>query len=329
MSDGSRTHILGQSQAIREVCKLVGSIATTKATVLIQGESGTGKEVVARAIHENSYRAAKPFIKVNCGALAETLLESEFFGYRKGSFTGAFEDRKGRFEAANGGTLLLDEIGNLSLAGQAKLLRVLQEMEFEPVGQNEPRRVDVRVLASTNMELERAVADGTFRDSLYYRLNVVSIYLPPLRERKEDIPLLARYFLRDFAEKAHKQIGDISAEAQAMLMRHDWPGNVRELKNIIEYAAMVEKGGVITPESLPQRLSTPQELLMDEELTLRERMLRVERQIILETMESTGWVVAQAARRLGIDRRNMGYFLKKHNLKRRTEGANRSYAGQS
>jgi transcriptional regulator with PAS, ATPase and Fis domain len=314
MTDGSRTLILGQSKAIRDICKLIGSIAKTKATVLIQGESGTGKEVVARAIHENSYRGSKPFVKVNCGALAESLLESEFFGYRKGSFTGATEDRKGRFEAAHGGTILLDEISNLSLAGQGKLLRVLQEMEFEPVGGTEPKKVDVRVIASTNADLEKAVAASTFRDSLYYRLNVVSIYLPPLRERKEDVPLLARHFLKAYCERIHKPLRDISAEVVALLMKHDWPGNVRELKNIIEYAVMIEKQDQIRPESLPRRLSGEAGLSPDSGLSLRERLKRVERQIILETMESCDWVVVAAARRLGIDRRNMGYFLKKHNL---------------
>ncbi len=311
---GSRTLILGQSKAIRDVCKLIGSIAKTKATVLIQGESGTGKEVVARAIHENSYRAAKPFVKVNCGALAESLLESEFFGYRKGSFTGATEDRKGRFEAANGGTLLLDEIANLSVAGQGKLLRVLQEMEFEPVGGTEPKKVDVRVVASTNANLEEAVSGGTFRDSLYYRLNVVSIYLPPLRERKEDVPLLARHFLNSYCERIHKALLDISAEAMALLAKHDWPGNVRELKNIIEYAVMIERQESVRPESLPRAFSGGAVSAVDPGLSLRERLKGIERQIILETMESCNWVVAQAARRLGIDRRNMSYFLKKHNL---------------
>jgi transcriptional regulator with GAF, ATPase, and Fis domain len=315
MTVDGRTVLLGQSKAIRDICKLVGSIAKTKATVLIQGESGTGKEVVARAIHENSYRAGKPFVKVNCGALAESLLESEFFGYRRGSFTGATEDRKGRFEAAHGGTLLLDEIGNLSLAGQGKLLRVLQEMEFEPVGATVPKKVDVRVLASTNSDLEREVGAGRFRDSLYYRLNVVSIQLPPLRERKEDVALLARHFLRSCCERIHKQPPlEVSPEAMALLVKHDWPGNVRELKNIIEYAVMIEKGERIRPESLPRALNGEPELSADPGLSLRERLRRIERQIILETMENCNWVVAQAARRLGIDRRNMSYFLKKHNL---------------
>jgi transcriptional regulator with PAS, ATPase and Fis domain len=317
MTDGSRTLILGQSKAIRDICKLIGSIAKTKATVLIQGESGTGKEVVARAIHENSYRADKPFVKVNCGALAESLLESEFFGYRKGSFTGATEDRKGRFEAAHGGTLLLDEIANLSVAGQGKLLRVLQEMEFEPVGATVSKKVDVRVLASTNEDLERAVGAGGFRDSLYYRLNVVSIYLPPLRERREDVPLLANHFLKGYAERIHKPLREVSPEAMALLVKHDWPGNVRELKNIIEYSVMIERGEVIRPESLPHALSGGAERVAEAGLSLRERLRKVERQIILETMESCNWVVAQAARRLGIDRRNMSYFLKKHNLQPR------------
>jgi transcriptional regulator with PAS, ATPase and Fis domain len=318
MSDGSPTVILGQSKAIRDICKLIGSIAKTKATVLIQGESGTGKEVVARAIHENSYRAGKPFVKVNCGALAESLLESEFFGYRKGSFTGATEDRKGRFEVAHSGTILLDEIANLSISGQGKLLRVIQEMEFEPVGGTEPKKVDVRVLASTNTDLEQAVAAGAFRDSLFYRLNVVSISMPALRERKEDIPLLAHHFLQSYCERIHKPLREISPEATALLVKHDWPGNVRELKNIIEYAVMIEKQDEVRPESLPRALSRGQEAPPEAGLSLRQRLRRVERQIILETMESCGWVVAQAARRLGIDRRNMSYFLHKHNLSPRS-----------
>ncbi|MGH8491062.1 MAG: sigma-54 interaction domain-containing protein [Gammaproteobacteria bacterium] len=234
--------IIGQSGKIRTVCRLIGSVAKTDATVLIQGESGTGKEIVANAIHAHSHRCHGPFVKVNCAALTETLLESELFGHVKGAFTGAIRDRRGRFKQADGGTILLDEVGSMPLTGQAKLLRVLQEREFEPVGTSVTTPVNVRVIAATNVELAKGVADGTFREDLYYRLNVFCIPLPPLRERKEDIALLAQHFLRAYREAIGNDIRSIAPETIALLIEHDWPGNVRELANAVEHAVIVEKG---------------------------------------------------------------------------------------
>lgn len=239
--DMSFPMIIGQSEKIRDVCRLIGSVAKSNANVLIEGESGTGKEIIANAIHAHSHRCCGPFVKVNCAALTETLLESELFGHVRGAFTGAVRDRHGRFKQADGGTILLDEIGSMSPAGQAKLLRVLQEREFEPVGSSVTTSVDVRVLASTNTDLVKTVSDGEFREDLYYRLNVFSISLPSLRERKEDIPLLGKYFVQQHAKTVRKDIGSIAPEALSLLLQYDWPGNVRELENAIEHAVIVEK----------------------------------------------------------------------------------------
>ena len=311
--------IIGRSEKIQNVCRLIGSVAKSEATVLIQGESGTGKESVASAIHAHSHRHSGPFVKVNCAALTESLLESELFGHVRGAFTGAVRDRRGRFKQADGGTILLDEIGNMPPAGQAKLLRVLQEREFEPVGSSMTTSVNVRVLASTNVDLTKAVAQGTFREDLYYRLDVFMIRLPPLRERKEDIPLLAKHFLDGYCRTIGKKIRAIDRDTLSLMMQHDWPGNVRELENAIEHAVIVEKNSVIVPSSLPMNLSKSREAdgnrQPSAEMGLREKLNLVEKQIVLDTLSRTNWIRKHAASMLQVDPRNMPYLMRKHHLR--------------
>ncbi|MFN0084954.1 MAG: sigma-54 interaction domain-containing protein [Blastocatellia bacterium] len=302
--------IIGQSAQIREFCRLVGLVAQTDATVLIQGESGTGKELVAQAVHFHSRRSNRPLIKVNCAALTETLLESELFGHKRGAFTGAIQDRKGRFKLADGGTIILDEVDSLSLSGQAKLLRVLQEKEFEPVGDSTTLRVDVRVVAITNANLTKAISEGRFREDLYYRLNAFPIHITPLRERREDIPFLVRHFLRGYSASLRKQVADIDLDAISMLMDYPWPGNVRELENTIEYAVILEKGRNLSVGSLPDKLSRDRK----PDCSLKSRLEFAEKQILLETLSTTNGVKNRAATLLGIDRRNFSYFLHKHGL---------------
>lgn len=310
--------IIGQSATIRDVCRLIGSVAKSDVTVLIQGESGTGKEIVANAIHAHSHRGRGPLVKVNCAALSETLLESELFGHVKGAFTGAVRDRRGRFKQANGGSILLDEIGSMSLSGQAKLLRVLQEHEFESVGSSATTAVNVRVIAATNADLAKAVAEGKFREDLYYRLNVCLIFVPPLRDRKEDVTLLAQHFLQHFSQAIGKEIHTFASETLDLLIEHDWPGNVRELKNAVEHAVIVEKGSVISPASLPMNLTRSREMENDAqlvtELGLRDKLNLFEKQILLETLLRANWIKKQAAAMLGIDPRNLPYLLRKHHV---------------
>src|SRR5260221_2119766 len=248
-------NIIGQSPKMRAIFDMIQTVAPQSSRVLITGESGTGKELVARAIHENSVRAEAPFITINCGAFPETLLESELFGYMKGAFTGANENRQGLFQAAHGGTLFMDEIGNMSLTMQVKLYRVLQEGKVRPIGSTEEIDVDVRVIAATNKEFEKEIAEGRFREDLYYRLSVIPIQLPPLRERREDIPLLARHFLERFRKSMEKPIGGISSDALRKLEAYDWPGNVRELENTIERAIALESGPEISLPVLPDRIA--------------------------------------------------------------------------
>ena len=302
--------IVGQSEQIRKVCSLIGLVSKTDTTVLIQGESGTGKERIAQAVHYHSLRARGPLVKVNCAALTETLLESELFGHRKGSFTGAIQDRKGRFKLADGGTIILDEIGSMSMSGQAKLLRVLQEQEFEPVGESQTVKVDVRVIAITNADLINAIHEGRFREDLYYRLNAFPIYLPPLRERKVDIPLLVRHFLKECRISLKKEIEELDLRAIQSLMDFGWPGNVRELKNAVEYAVIMEKENVLNVSSLPDKLRPDAAY----RLSLKDRVESAERQIILEALSGAYGVKSRAARLLGIDRRNLSYFLNKHGI---------------
>jgi transcriptional regulator with GAF, ATPase, and Fis domain len=308
--------VVGESAEFLEICRLIAVVAKRDTTVLIQGESGTGKELLARTIHRYSPRGDRPFVRVNCAALAESLIESEMFGHRKGAFTGAIDTHKGRFQVADGGTLLLDEIGNMSLAGQAKLLRVLQEREFEPVGQSAPIKVDVRIIATTNVDLEKAIRRGGFREDLYYRLAVVPINVPPLRRRHRDILPLAEHFLRETARKRGQKAPELSGEARALLAGHDWPGNAREMRNAMEYACVVARGAAIEIADLPRSIRGDDDDGNGKpSLSLRERMTRYERELVLDAVQRAGGVRKEIARLLDIDPRNVSYFLKKHGLR--------------
>jgi DNA-binding NtrC family response regulator len=305
--------IIGEGGRMLEVFSMVRRVASSEATVLIRGESGTGKELIAKAIHYGSPRASGPMIRVNCAALPETLLESELFGHEKGAFTGAVATRKGRFELADGGTLFLDEIGDLPLLLQAKLLRVLQEKEFERIGSSNPIRVNVRILAATHRVLEALVKAGQFREDLYYRLNVVTISLPPLRERREDLPLLMDHFLRLFADKNQKTIRGFTQDAREMLLRYDYPGNVRELENIIERAVVLTRDDVIGRADLPL---TTQALEGEDrkQASLPATVEAVERKMITEALARSGGVQTRAAEILGISERTLRYKLTKYGL---------------
>jgi len=327
-NDYIQADIIGKSAKVKEICRLIGIIAKTKSTVLIQGESGTGKEVVANAIYKHSLRNNRPFIKVNCAALSESLLESELFGHIKGSYTGALSDRKGRFELANKGTILLDEIGNMPLAGQAKLLRVLQEEEIVPVGSSKTIKVDVRVIATTNVVLKDAVQKGTFREDLYYRLSVITNFLPSLRERKEDIAPLMENFIQLNNREMDAMVRGVSDEAMELLIKYDWPGNIRELKNVIENAMIIESRDKIYPETLPPHIRECQQTnsnniignihvdknILAKDLNLRNQLLLYEKILILNALDRANWVKSRTAKLLGIDRRNLGYFMRKHHI---------------
>ena len=347
-------NVIGQSKVMQNVFAEVHQVAPSKSTVLLRGESGTGKEAIARAIHYLSPRRDKPFVKVNCAALSETLLESELFGHEKGSFTGAMQERKGRFEMANGGTLFLDEIGDISPAFQTKLLRVLQEREFERVGGSKTIKVDVRLVAATNRNLEEAVAKNEFRADLYYRINVVSIFLPPVRERREDIPLLAEYFLQQANRESGKHL-KFSPEAMQALCSCQWPGNVRELGNCVERVAAMTQGNVVRKKDMlcdsdrcfssimwqqqnkrsvfPVVAASTYEGFYGapaEDDFVEEAPARLsvpppppparaadadpQKQQIVEALEKCGWVQAKAARLLGITPRQMGYAIAKYGI---------------
>ena len=305
--------IIGDSGQMLEVLSLVRRVAASEATVLIRGESGTGKELIAKAIHYASPRSSRPLIKVNCAALPETLLESELFGHKRGAFTGAVETRKGRFELADGGTLFLDEIGDLPLHLQAKLLRVLQEKEFERVGSSRSIRVNVRILSATHRDLENLLKDGRFREDLYYRLNVVTLTLPALRERREDLPLLIDHFVRVFAEKNSKKVLGLTGAAREALLRYDYPGNVRELENIIERAVVLTRDDVIGTSDLPLLIQEAQAEKIGES-SLPAAVEGLERQMIRAALARTGGVQTRAADALGLSERTLRYKLKKYGL---------------
>jgi two-component system NtrC family response regulator len=306
------------SGKMEEVMNLTGRVAQSEATVLIRGESGTGKELIANAIHYASSRAGRALVKVNCTALPENLLESELFGHERGAFTGAVESRIGRFEQAHTGSIFLDEIGDLSPSLQMKLLRVLQEKEFERVGSNQTIKTDVRVMAATSRDLEEGLRSATFREDLYYRLNVISIFLPPLRDRREDIPLLIDHFLQTYSEKNRRPVPGISKEARDLLLQYSYPGNVRELENVIERSVVVSRGDTITTRDLPlqvrEALREAALGLEDKGRTLDAMVEGMERDLIVRALEEHGWVQTKAARSLGISERVLRYKMKKYRL---------------
>jgi two-component system response regulator AtoC len=307
-------NVIGRTPQMLQVYKTIAKVANTKSTVLLYGERGTGKELIARSVHYNSYRNNRPFIPVDCASLVETLMESELFGHVRGAFTGAHSTKKGLFEEADGGTLFLDEVSNLSLSMQTKLLRFLQEHEIKRVGGTESIKLDVRVIAATNQSLEPLIKNGKFREDLFDRLNVVSIILPPLRERKEDIPLLANYFLQKFSEENHKNISHISPEVLEILTQYPWAGNVRELEHTIERAVIFSTRPIILPEDLPRKMF---EEIKRTEIQLPEELLplkEVEKRYILKVLQETGGNKKKAAEILGIDRTTLYRILEKEGL---------------
>lgn len=308
--------IIGKSPVMQEMFATLNLVAPTDSTVLITGESGTGKELIADALHQNSLRSDAPFIKLNCAALHENLLESELFGHEAGSFTGASARRKGRFELAHGGTLFLDEIGDMSLATQTKILRILQEGEFERVGGNKTIKVDVRLLAATHKDLQGMITEGSFRQDLFFRLSVIPLHLPALRHRSIDIPELAQFFLKRYAAKNRKDIKGFHAETLKLLMQYDWPGNIRELENTIERATILCLGEQITPHELPPQFftegtpSTSAMMLTGDNRTLRD----IEREVITTTLEKSGYNKSATAKKLGIARQTLLNKLKEYGM---------------
>ncbi|HEY0303956.1 MAG TPA: sigma-54 dependent transcriptional regulator [Longimicrobiales bacterium] len=318
-------NVIAASPKMRKVMQLVGKVAPSNSTVLITGETGTGKDVIARAIHYNSPRSDGPFVVADCASLSESLLESELFGHVRGAFTGAIRDRKGLAETARGGTLFLDEIATISPQLQGALLRLLQEHEIRPVGSDKAVKVDVRVIAATNRDLKELVHEGKFREDLYYRLSVFTIDLPPLRERREAIPLLAHHFVQRIAREVGKDIQLISPQAMALLEAHDWPGNVRELENVIERAVLLAEGAAITPETIPISVADPNsrwmgvptdaKALVDAKKELRaEAVDRLERLFVLKALHTAEWNVTHAAQNVGMQRTNFHALMRKHNI---------------
>jgi DNA-binding NtrC family response regulator len=307
------TKIIGKSSRIKQLLELVEQVAPTKASVMITGESGVGKELIADALHNLSGRKDKPFIKVHCAALSEALLESELFGHEKGAFTGAISRKRGRFELAHTGTIFLDEIGEINHNLQVKILRVLQERAFERVGGEETVEVDVRIIAATNRDLKKEIEKGTFREDLYYRLNVVNIDVPPLRERKEDIPLLAASFLQDFAKENGKQVDGIEPKAQTVIYNYSWPGNIRELRNCMESAVVMSKGAVLTEDDLPPSVKSESDenyIRIEAGLTLEE----AEKKIIMHTLNLNRGNKSKTAQVLGIGRKTLHRKLDEYGI---------------
>jgi two-component system, NtrC family, response regulator PilR len=318
------SNIIGRSPAMLEVFKMIETVARTNSTILLTGESGTGKGLVAQAVHFHSLRRDKPMVSLNCGALPENLLESELFGHMRGAFTGADSNKKGLLEVAERGTVFLDEIGEMSAVMQVKLLRVLQERRFRRVGGLEELQADIRVIAATNQDLSKAIADGRFREDLYYRINVIPISLPALRERREDIPLLAEHFVAKYTEQMDKEIHGISHDALELLMRYDWPGNIRELENVIERAVALEPTPSILPDSLPPAIrgesaarasAMPVDGLPESGFDLEAHVKEIERGYIAEALRRAGGVQVKAADLLGMSFRSFRYYVKKYNLR--------------
>ena len=311
-------NLIGSSAPFRRVIEQIAEVCESKATVLLTGESGTGKEVVARAIHFNSPRSKRPFVAVNCAAIPAGLLESELFGHVKGAFTGALSNRAGRFTLANGGTLLLDEIGDMPVSIQAKILRVLQERTFEPVGGTKTLETDVRIIAATHKDLIQAVSEGAFREDLYYRLNVFPIELPALRDRHEDVPLIANHFLRQFVEDMGKRITGFSSAAQAAMSHYRWPGNIRELQNCVERAVIVARGNLIEIADLPRYVldgSAGNAAAMGLPSDIDAELMRQERDFIIKALDESGGVQIRAAELLGISERSLWHRVKKHDIR--------------
>ncbi len=313
-------NIIGKSQAMEQIFSTIVKVAKTQSTILIRGESGTGKELVARAIHYNSPRAGKPLIEISCASFPETLLESELFGYEKGAFTGADNQKKGRFELADGGTIFLDEIGDISESVQVKLLRVLQERQIARLGGSEPVNVDVRVITATNRDLEKAIEEGRFREDLYYRLNVIPMMLPSLRDRKEDIPLLLEHFVRKFSMANNLPPPAITEETMQVCLEYGWPGNVRELQNAVENAIVLGEGTTILPEHLPfgllnRRLKgSKPDFLNNSGPTFKDKIEAAERIILSQAIDQSDGNKSVAAKKLDISLRTMRYKIKKYNL---------------
>jgi Nif-specific regulatory protein len=311
--------IVGASGALHSVLTIVKKVARSNSTVLVRGETGTGKELIAGAIHHNSTRANRAFVKVNCAALQENLLESELFGHEKGAFTSADKQRIGRFEQADGGTLFLDEVGDMSPSTQAKILRVLQEHEFERLGGTRTLRVDVRVIAATNRNLTHMVQEGRFREDLFYRLNVVSVEMPPLRERKDDIPALAQFFVTRFANELKKRVDGISPDALKVFMRHNWPGNIRELENVVERAVLLCDGGQVTVGDLQIGEQAAPSATSEHAAAVKIPptgipLEEIERQAVVEALRMSNWVQKDAAELLAISPRVMNYKIKILNI---------------
>lgn len=309
--------IIGKSEAMQEVFYIIQMVAKSNANVLITGESGTGKELVARAIHNNSLRKSKPFVIVDCTTIPENLLESELFGHEKGAFTGASERKTGLIEIANEGTVFLDEIGELPMFLQKKLLRFLQEKEIQRIGSTQRIKVDVRVISATNRDLEKAVQEGSFREDLYWRLNVVRINLPPLRERKEDIPLLVNHFLNKFSKENNKPIPQLEPEVMELLLSYDWPGNIRELANVMERAVVLSPSGLISIKHLPRRIQEKTGWIAKNESSLN--LLELEKSLIIKALNTTGWNQTKAAEILGISRKQLRTKMKHHGLLPKSE----------
>jgi len=317
------SNIIGRSEAMLDVFKMIETVARTNSTILLTGESGTGKGLVAQAIHFHSLRRDKPMVSLNCGAMPENLLESELFGHMRGSFTGADTNKKGLLEVAERGTVFLDEIGEMSAVMQVKLLRVLQERRFRRVGGLEELQADIRVIAATNQDLARAISEGRFREDLYYRINVIPIALPPLRDRREDIPLIAEHFLAKYSEQMEKEISGITHETMKLLVQYDWPGNIRELENVMERAVALEHSPAILPESLPAGIrgetpraaTSPVEGLPDAGFDLEAHVKEIEMNYISEALKRAGGVQVKAAELLGMSFRSFRYYVKKYNLR--------------
>ena len=315
--------LVGQSPSFKEIYSLIERISSSKATILLRGESGTGKRMIARAIHKaDKKRRDKPFMEISCGALPREIIESELFGHTKGSFTGAINERKGRFELAHGGTVLLDDIDSFSPDLQVKLLRVLQHKEFEMVGDHKTIKVDIRFIVSTNQDLEKAIADKKFREDLYYRLNVISITVPPLRNRKDDLPLLVNHFMNLYSKENHKKIKCVSDDTMNTLMSYDWPGNIRELENIIERAVILDTDGVIENDDLPELLVGSALASFDAKIganasgavSLKDALKEPEKVYILRIMKEVGWNKKRAAGKLGVNRTTLYNKLRKYSL---------------